>query len=233
MKVLSLDTSTLMATCAVIEDDRLIGEYSVNQNMSHSENLMPMIEELLGKLNYNIEDIDLYSVAVGPGSFTGLRIGLATIKAFAHLFDKAIVGVSTLEALAYNMAFSDIVIPMIDARRDRVYTAIYKWEKEELIEILEPQVLEIDEILTMACEYEKVALVGDGTICYKEKIESTLGKKAQIARINQNICSAASVGEIGLREFKKGILDDYFTLSPSYLRETQAERELSCRQKEK
>lgn len=229
MKVLSLDTSTLMATCAVIEDDRLIGEYSVNQDMSHSENLMPMIEELLNNLKYDIEDIDLYAVAVGPGSFTGLRIGLATMKAFTHLFDKDIVGVSTLEGLAYNMAFSEVVIPMIDARRDRVYTAIYRWEKEELIEVLEPQVLEIEEILEKASEYEKVALIGDGTVCYKDNIQNILGDKAQIAKINQNICRAGSIGEIGLNKYKLGKVDNYFTLSPSYLRETQAQRELDSR----
>ncbi|HEY4544336.1 MAG TPA: tRNA (adenosine(37)-N6)-threonylcarbamoyltransferase complex dimerization subunit type 1 TsaB [Tissierellaceae bacterium] len=231
MKVLSLDTSTLMATCAVIENNKLVGEYSVNQDMSHSENLMPMIEELFKNLKMDIKDIDLYCVAIGPGSFTGLRIGLATMKAFAHLFDKPIVGVSTLEALAYNMAYSNIVIPMIDARRNRVYTAIYKWEKEELIEVLSPQVLEVDHLLDEASKYDNVSLIGDGTDYYKEKISEKLKDKAQIARLNQNVCKAGSVGEIGLMKYKKGYKDDYFTLAPSYLRETQAQRELKERQK--
>ena len=96
MRVLALDTSTLMSTCALIEDDKLVGEYSLNQDMSHSERLVPMIKEVLGNLNLKIEDIDLYAVATGPGSFTGLRIGVATMKAFAHVFDNPIGGGSSL-----------------------------------------------------------------------------------------------------------------------------------------
>ncbi len=101
MKTLAIDTSTMMATCAVLDEDYLLGgEFSLNQDMSHSENLIPMIKEVLDNLKLKPEDIDLYGVAIGPGSFTGLRIGVATVKSFAHIFNKPIIGVSTLEALA-------------------------------------------------------------------------------------------------------------------------------------
>ena len=128
MKILGIDTSTKIATIAVIDEEKVLGEYTLNQEMSHSENLIPMIKELLNNLDMKIENIDLYGVAIGPGSFTGLRIGVAAIKSLAHLFNKAIVGISTLEAMAYNLPHNKIVVPMLDARRDRVYTGVYSWE---------------------------------------------------------------------------------------------------------
>ena len=107
MKVLGLDTSTMMTTCAVLDDENLLGEYSLNQDMTHSENLVPMIKEILDNLNLEVSDIDLYGVSIGPGSFTGLRIGIATVKSLAHVFNKPIVGISTLEGLAFNLVHGD------------------------------------------------------------------------------------------------------------------------------
>lgn len=226
MKILGLDTSTLMATCAVIEDDILIGEFSLNQNMSHSEKLVPMIKEVLDNLNLKIDDIDLYGVSTGPGSFTGLRIGVATVKGFAHLFDKPLVGVSTLEGLAFNLPHNEIVVPMIDARRDRVYTGIYTWENGRLKTIMEPDVIEVDDLLKILDKYEKVAVNGDGSSLYKERIKSALGDKVLFSTIGQNSCKAASIGELALLKYEEGQRDNYFTLVPDYLRKTQAEREL-------
>src|SRR5690625_7708339 len=122
----------MISTCAVMEGNEIIGEYTINQNMSHSEKLVPMIKELLDNLNLRPKDIDLYGVALGPGSFTGLRIGVGTVKTLAHLFNKPIVGISTLEALAYNLPYNKTIVPMIDARRNRVYTDIYTCKGEEL-----------------------------------------------------------------------------------------------------
>ena len=129
MKILGLDTSTMMTTCAVMEDDILLGEFSLSLDMSHSEALIPMIGELLGNLGMKIADMDGFAVSTGPGSFTGLRIGLATAKAFAHVTEKPIVGVSSLEALADNMYGHSVVVPMMDARRDRVFSAIYTMDQ--------------------------------------------------------------------------------------------------------
>ena len=226
MKVLALDTSTLMATCAVIDGGTLLGEYSLNQDMSHSERLVPMIKEVLENLDIRIEDIDLYGVSTGPGSFTGLRIGVATIKGFAHLFDKPLVGISTLEGLAFNLPHNDIVVPMIDARRDRVYTGIYTWLDGEIKTIMEPDVVEIDDLLKILNKYEKLVVNGDGSILYKEKIKSSLGDRVNFSTIGQNSCKASSICELALIKYEDGYRDDYYTLTPSYLRETQAEREL-------
>ena len=230
MKILALDTSTLMATIAVIQDDILIGEFSLNQDMSHSERLVPMIKEILDNLNLKIDDIDLYGVSTGPGSFTGLRIGVATVKGFAHLFDKPIVGVSTLEGLAFNLPHNEIVVPMIDARRDRVYTGIYTWENGRIQTIMEPDVIEVDDLLEILDKYEKIAVNGDGSILYKERIGSALGDKVLFSTIGANSCRAGSIAELAILKYKDGYQDDYFTLVPDYLRQTQAERELKERE---
>lgn len=232
MKILAIDTSTLMATCAVIEDDILIGEFSLNQNMSHSEKLVPMIKEILDNLSLKIDDIDLYGVSTGPGSFTGLRIGLATVKGFAHLFDKPVVGVSTLEGLAFNLPHNEIVVPMIDARRDRVYTGIYSWENGVLKTIMEADVIEIEDLLEILDKYDKICVNGDGSKLYGERIKSALGNKVLFSTIGQNSCKAASIGELALLKYKEGHRDNYFTLVPEYLRQTQAERELKEKEQE-
>lgn len=230
MKVLGLDTSTLMTTCGVIDENILLGESSLNQDMSHSEKLVPMVKEVLDNLKLKVEDIDVFGVSTGPGSFTGLRIGIATIKAFAHIFDKPIVGVSTLEALAFNLPYNDVVVPMIDARRDRVYTGIYKWEGEILITIMEPTVMEIDTLLDLLDkDYKNIVVNGDGSLLFKERILNRLKNKVRFATLGQNMCRASSICELALIKYKKGIVDDYFTLAPDYLRESQAQRELNER----
>ncbi|TJX14904.1 tRNA (adenosine(37)-N6)-threonylcarbamoyltransferase complex dimerization subunit type 1 TsaB [Tissierella creatinini] len=231
MKVLGLDTSTLMTTCAVIDDDKLIGEYSLSQDMSHSEKLVPMVEEMLKNVDLKIKDMDLFAVSLGPGSFTGLRIGLASVKAFAHITDKPLVGVSTLEALAFNLPYNRIVVPMIDARRQRVYTGIYAWEGEELKTLLDPCILEIQELLEKLKSYDDLVVNGDGAIAFKEEIKKNLGNKVRFSTLGLNMCKASSICELARIKYNKGQRDDYFTLSPDYLLETQAQRELNERGK--
>lgn len=227
MKILALDTSTMMASCAVMDEVRILGEYSLSQEMSHSERLVPMIDEMLAGLNLKIKDIDLYGVAIGPGSFTGLRIGVATVKAFAHMFDKPIIGVPTIEALAFNLPYNEVVVPMIDARRNRVYTGIYSWEDGNLNTIMDADALEIDELLkTLKGNYDNIVVNGDGSTLYREKIEEVLKEKVKFSTRGLNYCKASSIGELALIKYNNGIIDDYYTLIPDYLRKSQAEREL-------
>lgn len=232
MRVLALDTSSLMSTCSVIEDNKLLGEYSLNQDMSHSEKLVPMIREVLSNLDFKIEDIDLYAVATGPGSFTGLRIGVATMKGFAQVFDKPVVGVSTLEAMAYNINSRDIIVPIIDARRNRVYVGVYTYD-DGLKEILKPQVMDVDTLIHNLSSYENIIFNGDGASTYLNKIDEGLGGRYRLAPIGQNFCRATSIGELGMEKYKKGIVDDYFSLVPEYLNLSQAERELKERKQGK
>lgn len=228
---LGLDTSTKVATIAVIDGEKVIGEYSLSKDMSHSEKLMPMIKEVLDNLDLKIEDIELYTVALGPGSFTGLRIGIATVKSFSHLFNKPIIGVSTLEALAYNLYENQsIIMPMIDARRDRVYTGLYKFTGGELVEIEGSQILEISDLKEKLKGYDNVIFNGDGALVYREEISSLLCGKAKFASLGQNINRAVSVCELGMRKYKRGQRDDKFDLLPEYIRATKAERDLKEKQ---
>ena len=135
MKILSVDTSTMISSCSVMDNGIIIGDYNVNQELTHSETLVPMIKELLQKLNINLSEIDLYAVTKGPGSFTGLRIGMTVIKTFAQVYNKNIVGISTLEALANQIISNDMIIPIVDARGGRVFYGVYKRLNNNLVNI--------------------------------------------------------------------------------------------------
>ena len=225
MKTLAVDTSTMMATCAVLDEDYLLGEFSLNQDMSHAENLIPMIKEVLDNLKLKPKDIDLYGVAIGPGSFTGLRIGVATVKSFAHVFDRPIIGVSSLEGLAFNLPYNGIVVPMIDARRDRVYTGIYEWEGDNLINIMEPCTMHIEDLLDTLQDYENIIINGNGVHLHKDRILNELDGKVKLSPIGSNECRASSIGQLAIIKYNKGIKDNYYTLVPNYLKESQAQRD--------
>ena len=148
MKVLAIDTATESATCAVIEEDKLLGEITYNNKKQHSVIIMPMVDEILKNLKLDINDIDGFAVSKGPGSFTGLRIGAANIKGICQGINKPFVGVSSLDALAYNMAYSEgIICPVLDALRGNVYTALYHFDMEELVKDTEYMIIPVEELL--------------------------------------------------------------------------------------
>lgn len=228
MIILGLDTSTMMTTCAVMEDDMLLGEFSLSLDMSHSEALVPMIEELMDNLDLKLGDMDGFAVSTGPGSFTGLRIGLATAKGFAHVTGKPIVGVSSLQVLADNMYGHSVVIPMMDARRDRVFTAIYTMENNQWETLLEPDAIEVENLISMIQDsYEKVMLVGDGATKYRNEFSDRLAGKVEFAPGTLNLSRASSVCRLGMLRLQRGESDDMFTLAPEYLRDSQAQRMMS------
>lgn len=230
MKVLAVDTSSVVATCAVVDEEKVLGEFTLNQDMTHSEKLIPMIKVVMDSLGLRPEDIDLFAAAVGPGSFTGLRIGLATIKGLAHVVDKPVLGISTLEALAFNISWGETVIPIMDARRDRVFTGIYSCENGILLNRLEPTIFEVDKLLDFVDDnYERVMFNGDGTNVFKERIIDRLKDKALFAPVSLNMARASSVGELALNKWNAGERESYFQLVPDYLRESQAQRELKKR----
>lgn len=226
MKVLAIDTSTLVSSVAVIEDNVVLGELSLNQEMTHSENLVPMVDEVLRNIQLDLGEIDLYAVAVGPGSFTGLRIGLATIKTFAHLFDRPLVGVSTLEGLAYSLVGNETIVSMIDARRDRVYASVYRG-RTGLDLVHEEGIYPMDDLLEILGDYENIVVNGNGSLIFEDRLKENLGERVRMAPTNLRGCRASSIAELGLRKYKEGQRDDYFTIAPEYLRETQAQRELA------
>jgi tRNA threonylcarbamoyladenosine biosynthesis protein TsaB len=133
MRILAVDTSSNVASAAIVDDNKLVCECVLNNKLTHSQTLMPMIDEVFKKSELAPQDIDMFAVSSGPGSFTGLRIGVTTIKGLAHATDKPVCGVNTLEALAYNLPFCPYIIaPIMDARREQVYNAFYKWEDSKL-----------------------------------------------------------------------------------------------------
>ena len=161
MKILAIDTSALTATAAILSEDMLIGEISTTTKLTHSQTIMPMIDELLKKVSLDITDIDLFACSEGPGSFTGLRIGIGTIKGLAYGLGKSVVGVSTLEALAHNIDVTDLVIcPIMDARRGQVYNGLYSYNGNTLECITEPRALSIEELCQELTE--RTIVVGDG-----------------------------------------------------------------------
>ena len=220
MNILAIDTSALTATAAILSDDTLLGEISTTTKLTHSQTIMPMIDELLKKVNLDISDIDLFACSEGPGSFTGLRIGIGTIKGLAYGLGKPVVGVSTLAALAHNIANTDLVIsPIMDARRGQVYNALYKWNGVGLECIKEPRALAIEELCGELTE--KTIFVGDGVKVHRERITELLGEKAIFAPPQHQLQRAGSVAYAALGK----VPCDAAELTAIYLRKPQAERE--------
>lgn len=227
MKILAVDTSSLVATAAICEDDKLICEIVLNNKLTHSQTLLPIIDSCFKKSELSPEEIDIYAVSEGPGSFTGLRIGVTTIKGLAHAGNKPVVGVNTLEALAYNLPYCPYIIaPIMDARREQVYNALYKFEEGILKEIAAPRAISLDDCIDELEEIgEKVVFLGDGVPVFKDKISDRLGILASFAPQNCNMQRASCVCQVA--KTKETI--HYSKLAPVYLRKSQAERELEER----
>ena len=220
MKILALDTSALTATVAFLDGDTIVCEESTTTKLTHSQTIMPMIDDLLRKASLDISDIDLFACSVGPGSFTGLRIGIGTVKGLAYGCGKKVCAVSTIEALAYNLPFSDFLIaPIMDARREQVYNALYRWENGKLITIDEPRAISIEELCSSL--NEKTVFVGDGVKVYREKINILLGDNALFAPPSHVLQRASCVAMAALNKEA----NDPAELSAVYLRKPQAERE--------
>lgn len=222
MKVLAIDTSTMMSSICVLDGGVVLGEYSLNQEQTHSELLLPMTDALLKGLGLKLSDIDLYAVAKGPGSFTGLRIGMSAVKTMAQVLDKKIVGVSTLEGLAYGVISEKLIMPLIDARGKRFFAGIYKWEGGKLINKHEDSLYNFKDIKNFLENSEdEFVLVGEGTNLVKEDLDGL--NNLSFAHSGLNNCISSSIGLIGLEKAQENELDNYFDLAPNYIRKSQAE----------
>lgn len=223
MKILAVDTSSKICAVAILEDNKVIDEIKLDNGKTHSENLMPIIKEILDKNNLTLKDMNLIAVSVGPGSFTGIRIGIATIKPMAEVYNLPVASVTSLETLARNIENEEedfTIISLIDARNNQVYAGFFDTEynlKED--EIAE----DIDEVLKKAGKYSKIIFVGDGAIIHKEKIEENL-KDRNIIFAKENNQSAINTGKIGYKKFLEKNLKNADTILPIYLRKSQAER---------
>jgi universal bacterial protein yeaZ len=222
MKILAIDTSTTHSSCAVMDDNNIVGDFSINQSMSHNEILLVMVDEMLKKLNIDIEDIDLFVAVTGPGSFTGIRIGVTVVKALAMALNKPIVAVNTLEALSFGVFSDKKKIPLIDARGERVYYGVYEGINNE--NIVAPALLTIDELLEEFSDKGEFVFVGDCVNLYKDRILEN--KNFEITPACLNSCISKNACVIGKQKYERGDISDCFSLSPEYVRLSQAQRDL-------
>ena len=231
MRVLAIDTASDAATVAVAEDNVLIGESILNHKKTHSQKIMVMIERLMSDLEIEASDIDYFAAAVGPGSFTGLRIGVATAKALAHSCYKPVVGVSTLEGLAYNLPCTeDVIAPIMDARRNNVFNAAYRFSGGALETVVEPNVCGAEECFARLSDYN-VIFTGDGVNVHKDRIGELFSRQARLAPVSHRMSRASSVAMCAFDKIARGEITPYNELAPVYLRLSQAERELQERKK--
>lgn len=226
MKILAIESATIAASCAVSEDNAVLGEYTLSHKKTHSEKLMPLIEKLLEDLGINIKEIDAIALSEGPGSFTGLRIGAAIGKSLAYACDIPIVKVPTMKSLAANIYDTGkYIVPVLDAKAGRVYSGIYKWENNSLITVKQQFPTTVEELAGIINRLEApVLLNGDGSAIYKSTFESMLKIKPVFSTNQFNYLRASSLAFIGYEMAKKGETVSASEFSPDYLRLSQAER---------
>lgn len=218
MKNLAIDTSSSICSVAILEDDKLIDEINLDDGRTHSENLMPLINEILKRNSLDIKNIEMLSCSCGPGSFTGIRIGVATIKPIAEVLNIKVASVTSLEILARHIENSETIVSLIDARNNQVYCGIFDKEYNKKQEYLADDINNVIEVLK---KYENITVVGNGAILHKELLTNCL-KSVDFAKENEQ--SAANCGKIGYKKFLKNELYNADTIVPIYLRKSQAER---------
>ncbi|WP_099466743.1 tRNA (adenosine(37)-N6)-threonylcarbamoyltransferase complex dimerization subunit type 1 TsaB [Konateibacter massiliensis] len=227
MKILAIDSSGLVASAAIIEDETMVAEYTINHKKTHSQTLLPMIDEIVKITDTNLEDIDAIAVAGGPGSFTGLRIGSATAKGLGLALNKPLISVPTVDGLAYNLYGTDKVIcPIMDAKRNQVYTGLYEF-KDDVFHIIEEQMaVSIEEIIGKLNKIGRpVIFAGDGIPVYAQTIKDTLTVAYSFAPAHLNKQRAASIGTLAKQYLIEGKTEPAEEHKPDYLRLSQAERE--------
>lgn len=246
MKILAIDTSSKICSVAITEDTNKIIELHSNDEKTHSVKLMPMVDETFKSTNLSLDDIDLMACSVGPGSFTGVRIGIATIKAFTDVKSIPVAQVSSLEGLAYNMIdentpasqlASTLFCSIIDANNNNVYCGLYRYYNDCLNQVtdliaesIETVTTKIDTIIhSFSRQFNNIVFVGGGAVAYKELLDKTFansGVTIYFADEEKNNVNSVSIAKAGYIKFKNGDYGDSSILSPLYLRKSQAERAL-------
>ena len=227
MKILGLDSSGLVASVAIVEDNDLKGEYTVNYKKTHSQTLLPMLDEVAKMIELDLNSINAIAVSGGPGSFTGLRIGSTTAKGLGLALGKPLIHIPTVDALAYNLVGSrDMVCPLMDARRNQTYTGLYRFDGNQM-EIVKPQcAVGIDEIIAAVNEIgQAVVFLGDGVAVFESYIRENCKVPFSFAPAHVNKQRAGAVAALGEIYYKEGKTETAEEHKPDYLRLSQAERE--------
>lgn len=227
MLIFSIDTCSMSSSAALLNDEKMLAQFSINHKKTHSERIMPQVEDMLKAADISIDDIDLFAAAVGPGSFTGVRIGVATAKALAQVKKKPCVAVSALEALAKGLiTFNGIISPILDARRNQVYNAVFECKGGELKRLCSDRALPLSDLLSELKSTDKnIMFTGDGVPVFKSFITDALGEKAFFAPLPLMFNQAANVAMVALEKAEKGETVTYDALIPEYVRLSQAEQE--------
>lgn len=230
MKLLAIDTSTKVAGAALMEDGRLVCETNLACGLTHSERLMPIVDGCFRLAGWQPGDIDIVAVVSGPGSFTGVRIGVSTAKGIAGALGKPVVALNTLEVLAASFTgFGGAVVPMLDARREQVYCAVYD---SGLGERLPPCAMKAEELLAhpAVAEAQAAMFLGDGALAFHHLIESVLGSKAKFAPAHLMLQRAGAAAWLGWKNAQEGRIMDAADLRPLYLRKSSAEQVREARE---
>ena len=226
MRILGIESASLVASVAIVTDDVITAEYTVNLKKTHSQTLLPMIDEIVKMLEVPLESIDAIAVSGGPGSFTGLRIGSATAKGLGLALNKPLIHVPTLDATAYNLfGASGLICPIMDARRNQVYTGIYRFERE-FETVMDQDAMDMGELIgKLNGMGERVIFLGDGVPVYEKQITEKMTVPYDLAPAHVNRQRAASVAALGAVYFAEGKTETAMEHKPDYLRKSQAERE--------
>lgn len=244
MKILALDSSGLVASVALVSEEQLIGEYTINYKKTHSQTLLPMLDVMFQQLDMDISEIDAIAISGGPGSFTGLRIGAATAKGLGLALDKPLIHIPTVDGMAYQMyGVSGVICPIMDARRNQVYTGMYEYVQEtrdqgEVVPrftvLAEQMAVSMDELIEQLNHVGKaVTFLGDGVPVHRERIAEKLTVPCSFAPNYCNRQSAAAVGTLALEYYQLGKIETAAEHKPDYLRVSQAERERAEREQKK
>ncbi len=227
MLILAVESSAAPSSCALLRDGVIIADMRTNVKLTHSQTLMPMVEKMLKITNTDVGDIDVFAVSHGPGSFTGIRIGIAAVKGMALSYSKPCVGLSTLEVIANNIPyFGGIICSVMDARREQVYSALFEYKGDKLVRLTNDRAISIDDL---GQEIENLKrpciLVGDGAeLCYN-KLEKKYNNLI-IAPANLRYQNAAAAAQLASDYYNRGEIVSAAALNPVYLRLPQAQREL-------
>lgn len=232
MRILGIESSSLVASTAIYEDGITMAEYTVDFKMTHSQTLLPMIDEMVKLVGIDLNTIDAIAVSGGPGSFTGLRIGSATAKGLGLALNKPLIHVPTLDATAYNLfGASGLICPIMDARRNQVYTGVYCYTDHRLDTVWEQDTMSIEALAEgLNCLDHEVIFLGDGVAVYREKLQELLTIPFSFAPAHVNRQRAAAVAALAEVYYKEGKIQTAEEHEPEYLRKSQAERERAERE---
>ncbi len=223
MKILAIDTSSKICSVSILEDKQVLIEKHNDDEKTHSQKLMPLIDETFQESNLTLDNIDLLACSQGPGSFTGIRIGISTVKAFADVKHIPIIGVTSLESLSYNIKTEGLIASIIDAKHDNVYFALFELANNKYKLVHSPISDDINTIITLLKQYSnKITFVGDGAVVHQELLKKEF-ENCNFANDTENTQTSISIGLSAYDKYNESNYEPVYTLSPIYLKKSQAE----------